>query len=486
MPFSKYNPVITKDYLLTAQESLKFDRKSCHIKPSDLAKTICAFANASGGVLAVGISDTRKIIEGISSLSGTDKNNLIAAYMDYCAPAPECIFEEVEMINQKGEADSILLFHIAPSIDRIIRTKSGETYLRVADRSKLVRGDELITLEYAKNTRRFEDEFCVGAQLEHLNPELLASYRSHIGANELSDLEVLRARGFLVEKNDGYVLTNAAVLLFAKNIVQFYPNCRVRFLRYEGTDAQVGTEINIVKDINIEAPILQIIEKTKAVVSAQLREFMALNPTTGQFYSVSEYPEFAWLEGVVNAVTHREYAMSGDYIKICMFNDRLEITSPGKLPGGVTVQNIKETRYSRNPRIARVLYEFGWVRELNEGVRRIYQDMSRFFLDEPIYAEPNYSVSLTLKNNYIMREVRQTDFAEQQISQHIWINLSDTDKAIMTFLASKGRATRRELEEYTGKSPSTVSKRLKELIAQKLIIREGSRNDPTQSYYINK
>ena len=270
MSISKYDPVITESYLLTAQEGTKFDCKSCRIKPADLAKTICAFANASGGVIPVGISDARRNLEGIASLSGIDKNNLISAYMDYCAPAPECNCEEIEIKSERQENDSILLFHVAPSINQLIRTKSGETYFRVGDRSKVLRGEDLLTIEYAKNSRRFEDEICAGAQLEDLDSELLASYREHIGAECVSDIDLLRARGFLVAKDGNHLLTNAAVLLFAKNILQFYPNCRVRFLRYEGTYAQVGTETNIIKDVNIEAPILKIIEKSNEVIAAQL------------------------------------------------------------------------------------------------------------------------------------------------------------------------------------------------------------------------
>ena len=67
------------------------------------------------------------------------------------------------------------------------------------------------------------------------------------------------------------------------------------------------------------------------------------------------------------------YAMAGSFIKVSMYDDRLEIKSPGKLPNIVTVENIKHTRYSRNPRISRVMTEYGWVRELNEGVKRMQQ-----------------------------------------------------------------------------------------------------------------
>ena len=92
-----------------------------------------------------------------------------------------------------------------------------------------------------------------------------------------------------------------------------------------------------------------------------------------------------------------------------MFDDRLEIYSPGKLPNIVTVENIKHERFSRNPRIARTLTEFGWVREMNEGVKRIYSEMESYFLHEPKYTEPGNKVVLTLENNILSRHLRVND-----------------------------------------------------------------------------
>ena len=241
---------------------------------------------------------------------------------------------------------------------------------------------------------------------------------------------------------------------------------------------QVGERINIIKDINIECSLLKIIEKAREVVSFQLRDFITLNKETGKFMIVPEYPEFAWLEGIVNAVTHREYAFQGNYIMISMYNDRLEITSPGKLPNIVTLENIKETRYSRNPRIARVLTEFGWVRELNEGVKRIYEDMKMFFLDEPQYSEPNNSVKLVLKNNIIMRKLRQSDKLENSIGEEVWAKLDIIERKIILYIANRGKANRKELEKETGKSATTVNKRIKKLIDENLIVRVGDKSDP--------
>ena len=477
MEFSKINTLIDIEYIKTKSENKYFDVKSSKIKASDLAPHFSAFANAEGGVLVIGVSDKTREIEGMKSLPHKKYNDIIAAPEECCSPMPNYKVEILDVKNKDGEDDEIIIFHIEAETDRIIRTTNGTTYLRIGDRSKELKGEDLVNLEYARNTRRYEDELNKEATLEDLDLELLHEYKEKISALELSDEQVLKARGFLKEKDDKKYLTNGAVLLFAKNITEFYPNCRIRFLKYDGNSMQVGERINIIKDINIECSLLKIIKKTREVVSLQLRDFVTLNKETGKFMIVPEYPEFAWLEGVVNAVTHREYAFQGSYIMIAMYNDRLEIISPGKLPNIVTLENIKETRYSRNPRIARVLTEFGWVRELNEGVKRIYEDMKMFFLDEPQYSEPNNSVKLVLKNNIVMRKLRQSDKLENSIGEETWAKLDMVDRKIILYIANRGKANRKELEEETGKSGATVNRRIKSLIEKGIIVRVGDKSD---------
>ncbi|NGK84385.1 ATP-dependent DNA helicase RecG, partial [Staphylococcus aureus] len=109
------------------------------------------------------------------------------------------------------------------------------------------------------------------------------------------------------------------------------------------------------------------------------------------------------------SIVHRRYDNQGDHIRIKMFDDRLEISSPGALPASVTLENIKEERYSRNPKLAAALTQYKWVRESNEGVGRIFDEMKQYFLDDPVYSEPNNSsVQLALKNNIIARKKRET------------------------------------------------------------------------------
>lgn len=386
------------------------------------------------------------------------------------------------MVNFKGERDRLLLFHVSCSIDRVIQTESERTYLRIADSTREVLGENLRNLEYSKGSRHYEDEFHPTAQISDLDEELLGKYKRRIRAEDSSIEEVLRARGFVVERNGAKYLKNSAVLLFARNIRQFYPNCRVRFVRYDGTSAQTGTQINLIKDQSIECSLLRIIERTQEFVATQLREFTILDKQTGMFKTVSEYPEFAWQEGIVNAVTHREYSLAGSFIKVSMYDDRLEIESPGRLPGLVTIENIRETRYSRNPDISRVLTEFGWVKELNEGVKRIYSDMKSFFLDEPTYKETANSVCLILKNNIVARQLRQKDKARKAISSKVWEKLDEIDRQILTYIVGRGAARRDGLERYLGKSHEAVRRKLNFLMESGVIRRDGNKYDRTHTY----
>ena len=479
---STINPMLTLEYLTTEHENKYFDRKAALVKPSDIADLISAFANAEGGTIVIGISDKRRVLEGINSVGEDKIYSFINAPKDCCKPMPDFQEEFLDIINANGEADRLLLLHIRPSIDQIIRTTNDSTFLRIGDRTKELKGIDLRNLEYNKNTRHYEDEINRDATIDDLDVALIKEYKEKLDASHLPTEQVLKARSFIKTQDGKDYLTNAAVLLFAKNVSQFYPNCRVRFIRYDGSSAQVGVRMNITKDKNIECCLLKLIDETRTFISSQLREFTALDPSSGKFKTVPEYPEFSWLEGIVNAVTHREYGMSGAYILVTMYDDRLEIKSPGKLPNIVTIDNIKETRYARNPRMSRVLTDFGWVRELNEGVKRIYSDMKEYFLDEPEYSEPEYAVKLTLKNNIVMRSIRQENRLERIITPQIWEQLDELEKSILTYLGSKKTVTRSELTAYTGKSANTISNRLNRLLEMNIIKRNGSKFDPKQTY----
>ena len=113
-------------------------------------------------------------------------------------------------------------------------------------------------------------------------------------------------------------------LLFGKNPKHFFPRARIRFIRYEGTEARVGAAMNVIKDVSFEGRILQVTEKALEFVRSQIKERTYLG-ADARFVTESEYPEFAWKELIVNAVAHRDYSIKGTDIQIKMFDNRLTV-----------------------------------------------------------------------------------------------------------------------------------------------------------------
>ena len=310
---------------------------------------------------------------------------------------------------------------------------------------------------------------------------MLDRYKEILGT-EVSDEQVLRSRRFM---RDGK-LTVAGALLFAQDPSVMMPQPRVRILRYDGVKMETGERLNITKERCFCGPLPKVIQGAYELISSMLREFQFLGPD-GKFQTVPEYPEFAWFEGLVNAVTHRDYSFRGDYIRISMFDDRMEIISPGALPNIVTLDNMRTTRYSRNPRIARTLVEFGWVRELNEGVQRIYTEMQNSLLGDPVYSEPGKTkVQLTLENNIVARTVRRSEALEDKMSSEAIASLSEYELAAIRLAFANGKVTARELAAHIGRDRRTANRVLSKLIEDGGLLEwhGSSPTDPRQFYKI--
>ena len=131
-----------------------------------------------------------------------------------------------------------------------------------------------------------------------------------------------------------------------------------------------------------------------------------------------------------------------------------------------------------------MLTEFGWVRELNEGVKRIYADMEKFFLDDPIFSEPEQSVKLTLKNNIVMRNLRQTNRTIEYVGEEKWAILDEIDHQILVYMSNNANVSKSELEDFTKRSNRTVTTRLNKMMNMGVIKANGNSHDPKRSYSI--
>lgn len=169
----------------------------------------------------------------------------------------------------------------------------------------------------------------------------------------------------------------------------------IRFIRYDGMEAKVGKDMNVVKDVIFEGRILEQVEKAVDFIKIQMKEKTYLG-ANGIFVTEEEYSEFVRTEIVVNAATHRDYAIKGTDIQIKMFDDRLEVDSPGTFAGMVKKENIRYTHFSRNPKIAAFLKDYGYVKEYGEGVDRMCKELEAIGLPDPVFNNSTFILKTTV------------------------------------------------------------------------------------------
>lgn len=483
---SAINEQLTEQYMCFEKENQKFDRKSAKKDIKEIANYIAGFANADGGTLVIGITDDGKL-EGFENYGNKD-NDILKSSIQYLKTIPEIKTEKLNIINMNGHEDFILLLHIEISHNCLIRNVKDEVYLRRGDSTIKLTDEQIQILKVDRPEISYENQVVLESTIDDIDVDMAEMYSKCINAENKHYLDVLRARRFITKVKDEEHLTNAGVLLFSKDPTVFFPCSRVRVIKYEGTSMQTGENLNIIKEETFRLPLYKLIIEVQKFIKSQLRDFNHLNKD-GIFEKVPEYPEFAWLEGITNAVTHRNYAMMGEHIKIFIFDDRMEIRSPGKLPGLVTLENMKNVRYARNTKISETLLDLGLVKELNEGVARIYEEMEKFFLDEPEYSyEKGDILRLTLKNNILMRDKRISETLQKNINiKNNWSNLPIFEQNIIRFINDRGEASTMDLINYTNRSKNTVLKVLKKLEELDIIDWIGTNiYDPKKKFIIKK
>lgn len=385
---------MTIQEIQTRKEDQTFDCKSIQIEPKALAIPIVAFANADGGVIAIGVSDKSRNIEGVNQYI-EKLNELLRVPFDFCNPSISVTCSYVPCTDKDGNENRILLMQI-PASSSLHTNQADEAFMRVGDKSRKLAFDERVQLMYDKGERSFEDTVVYGATVEDIDMDAVAKYVNLLGYSK-SPLTYLRENNHFVttNKNGEEVISVACMLLFGKNPQLFFPRARTRFIRYQGMDEKVGTEMNVIKDVTFEGTILQQIEKTVEYLETQVAEHTFLGQA-GKFVTRRDYPKFVIQEMVVNACCHRAYNIRGTEIQIKMFDNRIVFESPGRLPGMVRPSNIRHTHFSRNPKIAAFLKTYHYVKEYGEGVDRMCRELEVNGAIVPVFHTDDFILKVTV------------------------------------------------------------------------------------------
>lgn len=467
---STINSIVTLKYLKEQPESQYFERKGIgdkETKPGKIAEEIIGMLNADGGILVFGVSNDGEL-QDLSSLED-DLNKYRTLIFDYIHPACFVELEEV-MINGK----LIFIYHVEQDIERMYCRKDNEkVYLRVMDSNRELNRDQISKLEYDKGKRKFEEEPVISFDLADLDEALLEEYKVKINYKG-SVMDLLIKRHLAFKKNEEVLLKKATVLLFSIDPEKYIPSASVRYIRYEGNETLTGVNLNVIKDVRFEHNIPRLIDEIRKFLKVAFHDYYFLDLVNGKFKKVPEYPEEAWLEGIVNALCHRSYNVQGNAIYIKHFNNRLEISNSGPLPAQVTTENIKNERFARNPRIARVLEDMGYVRQLNEGVSRIYESMEKSMLSVPEYKEINGTVYLILSNKISDHSKTIHNSVVEKIEKQ-WNDFNDTQKKIIEFFFLLHQGTLKDITNYVGINEKTIRQYLNGLVRNGMLIRSSNK-----------
>lgn len=444
--------------LIALPENQWFDRKSTRIEPKKLAESIVAFANADGGTIVVGLNDG--VVEGVDA----DPKRLAALQqtaMDFTDPTVPTRSALCPCVNHAGEPDHLLVIDIPPG-RTVYATHRDESFLRLGDESRRLTFAQRRELFYDKNQSAFESEL-TGVGLSAVESSLLDEYARELSASD--PVRLLEARGLA----DGGVFTIAGLLLFAEHPEHELPSAQVRVTRFGGVRREYGARQNLLIDERLEGPIPVLLEQARARIAEHQPTRRALT-VAGRFEDIALVPEDVWLEGLVNAVVHRSYSVQGDCIHVDVYDDRIEIESPGRFPGLVDPDKpLSITRFARNPRIARVCTDLRITQELGEGIRRMFDEMHRAGLSDPMYRQTSGSVRLILSGASTQRELTERLPAAQQ--------------RILEVLRETPELSTGEVAEAAGVARPTALRHLDKLRAAKYVEWTGkSAKDPHASW----
>lgn len=451
--------------VLALEEDQWFDRKSAQIAPKDLGPPLTAFANAEGGTIVIGASKGK-----VQGLKGFESkiNAIRQAPIDFTAPPVRASFSRIKCINDQGEEDFLLVVRVDPG-ERVHEVQNGDCYLRVGDESRKLTYHQRQELEFDKGQSQYDGFSYPGIKMGDLDPELVADYRRGTGAKGSAE-KVFKARSLLTRAGE---VTNAAYLLFADRPQDLFPQAYIRVLRFltaqRGTGARLGLEEG--SDVRVEGPIPIMIDESSELIEKMLprRRYLV---ESGRFEARPIVPRDAWLEGLVNAVIHRSYSLAGDHIRVEIYPDRVEIESPGRFPGLANPSRPLEiSRFARNPRIARVCADLRIGQELGEGIKRIFDEMRRVGLTDPIYKQTGGSVRLVLA-------------AVPRLDSRLAARLPYGSQQVLDILRAAGPLSTGDIAEEMGMSRPATLARLRALDSVRLIRWSGKSNKDPRAVWI--
>lgn len=359
---------------------------------ADLSTLIPAMAMTDGGLAVLGVRDDRTIVGcGLSQ-----------RVLDKVTEAGRLCGVEVQLKETRIGRFDITIVAVPEVRGRIVTTPDGRLVRRVGSSNQPLLGDALARFVREREERPAEEIGLPLYDLADFDLKRLNAALARDGKPGVRRDGVLRALIDLglalpADPPSGPSALRAAAILFAHDPRKYVPAASVQVVRRVGVGPGPGPAH---AREELSGPVESLLDGVLQFVDSHTQRYQVVIGTRREV--MPEYPTPVLREAVLNALAHRDYGLAGATVDVTIWDDRIEVQSPGPLPGHITLDNMRDEHYSRNRRMMRVLKLIGLVEEYGEGVDRMIREMEARLMEPPLFTATPSSVTVTLRNRFLV------------------------------------------------------------------------------------
>lgn len=440
--------------LLKRPEGKTLEFKRDLSSPEGVLRSIAAFANTAGGVLLIGVEDGSRRVRGIADPLEAEARlaNLIA---DSIQPR---LMPEIEILPWRRT--NVLGIEIYPSASRPHLLKDY-VFVRIGSSNR--RADKALIEEMRRSAlhEAFDEETMPNLNSEAIDFRVASELFAPVRPLKRADLRTL---GLITKHQGRDVPTRGGMLLFGVDRSRYFPDSWIQAGLFAGKDRR-----DILDSADLTSFLVRAIEESLAFIRRNTAQQVVVGGVRHTTHAA--VPPVAIREAVINAVTHADYSQSGAPIRVSIFSDRIEIESPGLLPFGLAIDDVRKgISKIRNRVIARVFHELGLIEQWGSGIQRMTGACLDAGLPEPLFEEIATRFRVT-----ILTEKTRKPTADEMEGK-ILAALSENDGLSTTQIASMIQL-----------SPRATRTRLAGMIHKGLIVEIGSGpTDPRRRYFLKQ
>lgn len=413
----------------------------------DLAKQFAAFSNTRGGWMLLGVDDKGKLV-GLKTTAKL-KQLLVNIARNNCHPHIGIKDDTLEVRKKE-----VLVVYVPEGSDKPYQA-NGKIYVRIDSHIHVASGEEVRKLIYESGRLFYEKRPVIEANPGHLDGGIIRKYirnilkiKKPLKKTELQQL--LINVGILVEDKKTAFPTVAGLLFFGKYPQGFLPTATLKAYFFSGREK----DVRFVKDKeDFEGTLPEIIDQALAFIQKNRRIIPDMTGTRRR--DIPAYPDYSAREILANAVAHRDYSLAGAKIEVLMFDDRLEIISPGNLPSSISIERLGIDHYSRNPLAAKILNQMHYIEEIGMGIKRVREELTSLKLPLPRFENEGINFKVTFLCPKVSEEFEKKETL-----------LNERQKNALEYLKKAGKITNKEYSAINHVGRVYAFKELSDLVGK--------------------